>query len=83
MCCLPHQLDEKESRRLFQQIISAVDYCHRHMVVHRDLKPENVLLDAHMNAKIADFGGQQSADIPFKAKVWPIYTVFPFYPKCS
>lgn len=53
---LPLQLDEKESRRLFQQIISAVDYCHRHMVVHRDLKPENVLLDAHMNAKIADFG---------------------------
>lgn len=53
---LPQQLDEKESRRLFQQIISAVDYCHRHMVVHRDLKPENVLLDAHMNAKIADFG---------------------------
>ena len=53
---LPRQLDEKESRRLFQQIISAVDYCHRHMVVHRDLKPENVLLDAHMNAKIADFG---------------------------
>uniref|UniRef100_A0A8C5V1D8 5'-AMP-activated protein kinase catalytic subunit alpha-1 n=2 Tax=Microcebus murinus TaxID=30608 RepID=A0A8C5V1D8_MICMU len=49
-------LDEKESRRLFQQILSGVDYCHRHMVVHRDLKPENVLLDAHMNAKIADFG---------------------------
>lgn len=56
MSCSAHQLDEKESRRLFQQIISAVDYCHRHMVVHRDLKPENVLLDAHMNAKIADFG---------------------------
>ncbi|KAF6126555.1 protein kinase AMP-activated catalytic subunit alpha 1 [Phyllostomus discolor] len=50
------ELDEKESRRLFQQILSGVDYCHRHMVVHRDLKPENVLLDAHMNAKIADFG---------------------------
>lgn len=47
-----------EARRLFQQILSAVDYCHRHMVVHRDLKPENVLLDAHMNAKIADFGMQ-------------------------
>lgn len=50
------QVEEAEARRLFQQILSAVDYCHRHMVVHRDLKPENVLLDAHMNAKIADFG---------------------------
>ncbi|KAG9355043.1 hypothetical protein JZ751_001756 [Albula glossodonta] len=54
--CKNGKLDEKESRRLFQQIISALDYCHRHMVVHRDLKPENVLLDAQMNAKIADFG---------------------------
>ncbi|XP_075345039.1 5'-AMP-activated protein kinase catalytic subunit alpha-1 [Mycteria americana] len=54
--CKNGRLDEKESRRLFQQILSGVDYCHRHMVVHRDLKPENVLLDAHVNAKIADFG---------------------------
>ncbi|KAM6306645.1 5'-AMP-activated protein kinase catalytic subunit alpha-1-like [Podargus strigoides] len=54
--CKNGRLDEKESRRLFQQILSGVDYCHRHMIVHRDLKPENVLLDAHMNAKIADFG---------------------------
>lgn len=49
-------MEDTEARRLFQQIISAVDYCHRHMVVHRDLKPENVLLDASKNAKIADFG---------------------------
>ncbi|XP_029473940.1 5'-AMP-activated protein kinase catalytic subunit alpha-2 isoform X1 [Rhinatrema bivittatum] len=54
--CKNGRVEELEARRLFQQILSAVDYCHRHMVVHRDLKPENVLLDAHMNAKIADFG---------------------------
>ncbi|XP_036437475.1 5'-AMP-activated protein kinase catalytic subunit alpha-2 [Colossoma macropomum] len=54
--CKHGRVEDNEARRLFQQIISAVDYCHRHMVVHRDLKPENVLLDGSMNAKIADFG---------------------------
>ncbi|XP_061191398.1 5'-AMP-activated protein kinase catalytic subunit alpha-2-like isoform X10 [Saccostrea echinata] len=50
------KLKEPEARRFFQQIISGVDYCHRHMVVHRDLKPENLLLDSNLNVKIADFG---------------------------
>ena len=50
------RLSEDESRRFFQQMVSGVEYCHRHMVVHRDLKPENLLLDAHLNIKIADFG---------------------------
>lgn len=50
------KLKESEARRFFQQIISGVDYCHRHMVVHRDLKPENLLLDQNFNVHIADFG---------------------------
>ncbi|MBA0831568.1 hypothetical protein Goarm_016027 [Gossypium armourianum] len=50
------RLKEDEARKLFQQIISGVEYCHRCMVVHRDLKPENLLLDSNFNVKIADFG---------------------------
>ncbi|AAK39929.1 SNF-related kinase (nucleomorph) [Guillardia theta] len=50
------RLNEDESRKFFQQMISGIEYCHNHMVVHRDLKPENILLDAHLNVKIADFG---------------------------
>jgi len=50
------KLKERDARRFFQQIISGVDYCHRHMIVHRDLKPENLLLDKDLNVKIADFG---------------------------
>ncbi|XP_059488441.1 5'-AMP-activated protein kinase catalytic subunit alpha-2 isoform X2 [Neocloeon triangulifer] len=50
------KLKEHEARRFFQQIISGVDYCHRHMIVHRDLKPENLLLDHNHHVKIADFG---------------------------
>uniref|UniRef100_A0A0E0EMG8 non-specific serine/threonine protein kinase n=1 Tax=Oryza meridionalis TaxID=40149 RepID=A0A0E0EMG8_9ORYZ len=48
--------EEDEARRIFQQIISGVEYCHRNMVVHRDLKPENLLLDSKYNVKLADFG---------------------------
>ncbi|XP_076881699.1 SNF1-related protein kinase catalytic subunit alpha KIN10-like [Bidens hawaiensis] len=50
------RLNDNEARKIFQQIISGVEYCHRNMVVHRDLKPENILLDSRGNVKVADFG---------------------------
>ncbi|CAK1357386.1 Carbon catabolite-derepressing protein kinase [Cercospora beticola] len=50
------KMQERKARTFFQQIICAVEYCHRHKIVHRDLKPENLLLDDQLNVKIADFG---------------------------
>ncbi|KAK2414873.1 CBL-interacting protein kinase [Trifolium repens] len=44
------------ARRYFQQLISAVDFCHSRGVYHRDLKPENLLLDENDNLKVSDFG---------------------------
>lgn len=50
------KLKEDEARKYFQQLISAVDFCHSRGVYHRDLKPENLLLDDNGNLKVSDFG---------------------------
>ncbi|XP_071937678.1 CBL-interacting serine/threonine-protein kinase 1-like isoform X2 [Coffea arabica] len=50
------KLSEAQGRKLFQQLIDGVSYCHNKGVFHRDLKLENVLVDAKGNVKITDFG---------------------------
>ena len=51
-------LTENESRKIFQQIIDAINYIHQIGICHRDLKPENILFtNKNKNKiKIIDFG---------------------------
>ncbi len=42
--------------RLFDQVCSAVQAAHRHLVVHRDLKPNNILITSDGTPKLLDFG---------------------------
>ncbi|KAK9057514.1 hypothetical protein SSX86_022350 [Deinandra increscens subsp. villosa] len=61
------RLSESQGRKYFQQLISAIGYCHSRGVYHRDLKPENLLIDENGDLKVSDFGlsavtGQIRAD---------------------
>jgi len=42
--------------RLFQDLVSAVRFAHRNLVVHGDLKPANVRVDASGRLRLLDFG---------------------------
>ncbi|MFT4256382.1 MAG: serine/threonine-protein kinase [Pseudoxanthomonas sp.] len=54
--CDANQLGLRERVELFAQVLDAVQYAHRNLVVHRDLKPSNLLVDGEGRVKLLDFG---------------------------
>ena len=50
------RLSEIESCKIFQQIISGLEYLHNCGIAHRDLKPENIFVLKNKTIKLIDFG---------------------------
>eukprot|EP00951_Prasinocladus_malaysianus_P041293 scaffold485576_cov55-Prasinocladus_malaysianus.AAC.1 len=65
-------LKEDVARRLFQQYVTGLEYCHNSGIVNRDIKPENTLLqrdpDRGMIVKICDFGNSKDQEKGSKAR---------------
>lgn len=50
------KMAEDQACKVFEQIISGVQYIHKLRIVHRDLKLQNLLMDYDKTIRIVDFG---------------------------
>jgi serine/threonine protein kinase len=58
------KLTDIQCKFIFKQIIEAIQYLHRNLIVHRDIKLENILLDGSGRIKIGDFGVSKQLKSP-------------------
>lgn len=58
------------------QLCRGVEFCHSKRIIHRDIKPQNLLIDHHMNMKIADFGLARAFSIPLPKYTHEVVTVW-------
>ncbi|KAK4150972.1 kinase-like domain-containing protein [Chaetomidium leptoderma] len=59
-----HPADELRRIRWAVQVAEALDFAHQCGVIHGDINGFNVLLDRHLDAKLADFAGSSLDDSP-------------------
>ncbi len=54
--CDLHRLDPEQRLRLFLQVLDAVSFAHRKLVLHKDIKFNNILVNDGGQVRLLDFG---------------------------
>lgn len=54
--CENQHLPLRRRIEILLEVMDAVEYAHRHLVVHADLKPENILVSLEGKPRLLDFG---------------------------
>ncbi len=49
-------LEPNEAARIVGQVLTALEYSHRALLVHRDIKPGNIMVTQNGQVKVMDFG---------------------------
>ena len=49
-------LEPREATRIIGQVLTALEYSHRALLVHRDVKPGNIMITPGGQVKVMDFG---------------------------
>jgi len=49
-------LEPSEAVRIISQVLTALEYSHRALLVHRDIKPGNIMITQNGQVKVMDFG---------------------------
>lgn len=54
--CRSRSCSLEQRIKLVGQVLKALQYAHRNLIVHRDIKPSNILVTAEGQVKLLDFG---------------------------
>lgn len=70
------KVDDCTVRKLFQQLLTAMEHCHSRNIFHRDLKPQNILINGAGDIKLADFGLGRAAGVPLRTYTTEVVTLW-------